>query len=84
MTLPGEGQFNLSILKEIAVTDSFLGLDSDVIKCKRYYIEDSHDSCMTRYIWEQMRQNCKCLPFGINNATVIKDKVCRTYKKNST
>ena len=77
MALPGEGHFNLNILKEITAKDSFLELDSDVIKFKTYEVEDSYDNCTTRYISEQMMQICKCLPFAIiNNGAINGDKVC--------
>ena len=63
MILQGEGQYNLNILKEIAITSSFLGLDKDVIKCQSL---ESYDKCTTRDYHELMRKECGCLPFAIN------------------
>ena len=79
MTLSGEGEYNLNILKEISVTDSFLELDSDVTKCQNYNFEVSYDKCTTRSFSEEMRINCGCLPFFISNATINKDRVCKFF-----
>ena len=43
--LIGEGEYNLDNLKEIKITDSYLGLDQDVRKCQN---EESLFSCTTR------------------------------------
>ena len=81
MSLSGEGEFNLNSLKEIEVTDSFLELDSDVIKCQNYEGKNSYDNCTTSYLSEQMRMNCGCLPLKINNATTNKVCKCLAPKK---
>ena len=80
MTLSGEGEYNLNSLKEIAVTDSFLELDSDVIKCQNYNKEGTYDSCKTSHFMEQMMLKCGCLPYGIMNSTINNKKVCGKYK----
>ena len=76
MTLSGEGEYNLNILKEIKVTDSFLELDKDIRNCQSYNSKGSYDNCTTRYFVEQMRINCGCLPYAISNGTFNKEKVC--------
>ena len=77
MTLSGEGEYNLNILKEIVVTDSFSELDSDVIKCQGYKGKGTYDDCTTRYFLEEMRLKCGCSPLAVsNNATIIEEKVC--------
>ena len=75
MTLSGEGEYNLNILKEIEVTDSFYELDNEDRKCQSYKGNDTYDNCTTRYFMEQMMLNCGCLPYAIINAT-SREKVC--------
>ena len=77
MTLKGEGEYNLNILKEIEVTDSFYELDNKVRKCRSYEGNDTYDNCTTQYFMEQMKLKCKCLPYAIMNGSVINEKVCR-------
>ena len=76
MTLSGEGEYNLNILKEIEVTDSFYELDNEVRKCQSYKGKDTFDNCTTRYFLEQMGLKCGCLPFAIINDTINGEKVC--------
>ena len=45
--LSGEGKFNLNIVKEIKVTDSFLGLHQSVRGCQN---ETSQDDCTTKQV----------------------------------
>ncbi len=77
MTLSGEGEYNLNILKEIEVTESFLELDHETRKCQRYKAHDSYDKCTTGYFMEQMRIYCGCLPY----ATINNEKVCGDQKE---
>ena len=79
MALKGEGEYNLNILKEIEVTDSFYELDSQVRKCQSYKGNDTYDNCTSRYFMEQMRLKCGCLPYAISNVTVNNEKVCCKY-----
>ena len=66
--LVGEGQYNLHSMKEISVTDSFLGLEKVIKKCQTI---ESVDDCKTRLHIEKIRNKCKCLPLSIN----LSDKV---------
>ena len=62
VTLQGNGQFNLNILKEISVTDSFLGLDQDVRRCQN---DEPYDNCTTRHYIQALKEKCGCLPFPV-------------------
>ena len=62
MGLFGEGQYNLLSVKEISVTDSFMGLDKDIRRCKNI---ETYDECKTRLLIEHLRQECGCLPFSL-------------------
>ena len=63
--LSGEGEYNLDILKRIEVTDSFLGLDEEVIMCEKG--NNTFDNCTTSFYRKQMRRDCGCLPYSINH-----------------
>ena len=78
MTLTGEGEYNLNILKEIDATYLFYELDNEVRKCQSYKTNDTYDNCTSMYYIKQMKLNCECLPHTIidANATVNKEKVC--------
>ena len=62
MKLIGEGEYNLNALKEIRVTDSYLGLDQDVRQC---HIGESLKTCTTRQYLNTLIWECGCLPFNI-------------------
>ena len=63
VTFSGEGQYNLDSLKMIDVTESFLGIDENVIKCQDKVF---FDNCTTKYYIETIKKKCKCLPVSIN------------------
>ena len=62
MKLIGEGEYNLNALKEIRVTESYLGLDQDVRKCQD---EEPLNNCTTRQYLNTMLGECGCLPFNL-------------------
>ena len=64
MKLIGEGEYNLNALKEIKVTDDFLGLDQDVRQCQN---EEPLTNCTTRHHLKTILEKCGCLPFNIRN-----------------
>ena len=57
--LIGEGEYNLNVLKEIKVTESFIGMDKKISECQT---EDSFYNCETRHYLEAILAKCKCLP----------------------
>ena len=63
VTLQGEGEYNLDILKEIVHSDSFLRLKEDVKECQNL---ESYDNCTTRFYEENAIEKCGCLPYSIN------------------
>ena len=64
----GEGQYNLHSLKEISVTDSFMGLNIDTRKCQNI---ETYDRCSTRLLLETLKQECGCLPIAIKLAEEV-------------
>ena len=69
MRLFGEGQYNFLSLKEISVTESFLGLDRDTIKCQNI---ESYNDCKTRLYVRNMRKECGCLPLSLSLSEKVK------------
>ena len=59
----GEGEYNMNEVKEIEVTDAYLGLKQDLIRCQN---DVTLTECATNNYIEILLRNCKCLPFNIN------------------
>ena len=64
----GEGEYNINDLKEIMVTESYLGLDQDTRKCQNY---EPFYNCTTRQYISTILDQCGCLPHNMVNATKI-------------
>ena len=60
--MTGEGEYNLNVLKEIMVTESYLGLDQNTRKCQK--LEPLHN-CTTRQYFDVTFKKCGCLPFNM-------------------
>ena len=69
MGLYGEGQYNFLSMKEISVTESFMGLDRDTINCQNI---ETYDDCQTQLHVENMRQHCGCLPLSLKLSEEVK------------
>ena len=67
--LVGEGKFNLNVLRETKVTESFLGLNMEARGCQN---DEPVHNCTTRQYIENVLKACKCLPLEIAFTT---DKV---------
>ena len=63
LDLMGEGEYNLIALKEIKITDSYLGINQNVRKCQN---EEILHNCTTRHYLDDLLDICGCLPFSIN------------------
>ena len=60
--LVGEGEYNLDSLKEIKVTDSYLGLDQEERGCQN---EEAIDNCTSRQYHNTILGKCRCLPLNM-------------------
>ena len=67
-------QYNLNNIKDIKVTEDFLGLSERIRKCQ---IDETYDECKTRNLIVALMQSCKCLPFSMGDS----DKVI-LFEKN--
>ena len=54
-------EYNLNVIKEITVTDSFLSMDKDIRGCQR----ESYDDCTSRKYTNTLLSKCQCLPFQL-------------------
>ena len=63
VTLQGEGEYNLDILKEIVPSDSFLRLQEDVKECQSL---EPYDNCTLRTFIELMKEKCRCITLAMN------------------
>ena len=60
--LIGEGDYNIDVMKEIMVTDSYLELDKNVINCQN---KEPYFNCTTRHYVKTVLADCGCLPFNM-------------------
>ena len=65
--MSGDGSYNLNVLKEVKVTESFNNLGEDVKKCQNV---ETYDECTTRHYMKKLRQKCGCLPLAIGLSEV--------------
>ena len=62
LILHGEGNYNLNVVKEMKVTDSFMGLPQGVKQCQN---KEDYLDCKTEEYLEALVNTCMCLPFGL-------------------
>ena len=63
VTLTGEGQYNFNSIKQIDVTESFLGIDQEITKCQNM---EPYEDCTTRHYLSEVKNKCGCLPYAIS------------------
>ena len=56
-------------MKEIFVTESFLGLDRDTRNCQN---TETNEKCKTRVHLENLKQKCGCLPLSLRLSMEVK------------
>ena len=78
ITVHGEGTYALSVVKEMKVTDEYLGLDENIRKCQN---RESFEDCTTRNYIDEIHLRCKCDPYswkGIVTNNLVEYKIlCR-------
>ena len=78
VTLSGEGEYNLNILKDISVTDSFLELGEDIINCQTV---EPYDNCTSRHYIKNVMQECGCIPISLKSSNKVRKPQARRYIK---
>ena len=66
----GAGHYKLSGLKQVVVTESFLGMDKQDIKCQN---KETVEICNTRSYLKNVNAVCKCIPFILKYHLEAKD-----------
>ena len=69
--LYGEGQYNLNVVKEMKVTDSFLTLEPSRRNCQDTI---DYEECTTKTYHNAFMEQCRCLPFNIETNKVTINK----------
>ena len=77
----GEGKYNLNAVKEIKVTESYLGLDESVKDCQT---EESIENCMTWNFINSVLHQCECLPLSISMNSKVHFLIFRKLSKYFT
>ena len=72
LILFGEGSYALSSVKEIDVTDSFIGLDDDIKLCQN---EETVEDCSAKDLLKKGLDKCRCTPYRMRNYT--KEVLCQ-------
>ena len=62
MKLIGEGEYNLDNLKEIEVTDSYLGLTEKIRECQN---KEPLQNCTSKLYTDTILRKCGCLPLNM-------------------
>ena len=58
----GEGVYNVNNVKELKVTESFLGLNEEVRDCQN---KEAIQNCTTRHYLHTILVECGCLPINL-------------------
>ena len=58
----GDGQYNVNNVKELKVTESFLGLNEEVRDCQN---KEAIQNCTTKQCLHTFLEECGCLPINM-------------------
>ena len=64
----GGGNYRLTAVREIKVTEEFMGLDIKTKNCQN--VTNLHDCQQEKYI-ENLTFKCQCLPYNLRNYSAI-------------
>ena len=76
----GEGAYNINVLKEIEATDSYLGLNQNIIECQNV---EPLFNCTTRHYINSIITKCGCLPFNIALSEKVESGIRIKYNLNA-
>ena len=75
LELSGEGTYAITAVKEIKVTEDFLGQDEKTKKCQD---KVSFEDCITEQYLDKLVELCKCVPYRLRNFTK-NDQVMKNF-----
>ena len=62
----------MNVVKEVTVTEDYLGLDEDTRNCQNI---ETFEECSTKQYFNAVKMECKCLPYGLkhnnNQASIV-------------
>ena len=64
IVLEGEGHYALNLIKDIKVTEEFLGLGQEITRCQT---REFRADCVSRRYQEQVLAFCHCAPLYIRS-----------------
>ena len=67
-----EHSYNLNAIKVVEVTDDFISLDENIIKCQN---DETKDDCITRKYIEEIQRQCECLPLQLRQTNKVKSSL---------
>ena len=76
------GTYAISDVKEVLVTEDYLGLDEEVRKCQ---VQEIFEECTTRNYLTAIQEQCNCIPYSLrtfpwlNQVRFFKEKQKREY-----
>ena len=84
VVLHGEGHYTLSSIKDIEVTEEFVGLGPLVTNCQT---EEDRVDCLARRFREKVISSCRCSPYTLTSyfghkvrETIIKISILKTLQ----
>ena len=69
LKLPIDFNYNLNVVKEIQVTESYLTLEEDIRKCNK---EETFDDCANHLYIDTFIKKCNCLPLRLQLKNEVK------------
>ena len=60
----GSGNIRIKGVKQVQVTDEYLGLDLKTRGCQN---DNTYEDCVTELYIDLLTKECKCLPFNLQN-----------------
>ena len=72
--------YDLNVVKEIAITESFKSLDEKVRHCETL---ETQDDCITKFYLNKLKAKCKCVPFQLSHTEEVSLK-CRQKRSCNT
>ena len=81
LILHGEGSYNLNVVKDMKVTDSFMGLPISAKQCQN---KEAYLDCKTNKYLHALVDTCNCLPFGLTYFNDSNISICNSTQMTCT
>ena len=78
LSLAGEGTYALSAVKEIDVTEAFLGLEEKTKLCQS---EETSEDCWMKIYFKEGLVKCKCTPYSLRNYSKVEVNSRKAFAK---